>query len=191
VVEGAGHAEGTLIDIPTPGVFNGRRTQANFPENLRINKEQRLMKRTLIWCLITSVLLVSGGRVQAQKASETEKVIVAQENQWEEAENTANPNLLAPLLADKFVNTSSDGKVTGKAEALEELKSFVKGSASITSLKVVVFGGTAMAYGVGKAKVTDASGKITEMNEHWTDTWVKMPSGKWQCVAEHLSPAKA
>jgi ketosteroid isomerase-like protein len=136
------------------------------------------------------VLLVSGGTARAQKTNETEKAIIALENQWEEAENTVKPDLLAPLLADKFVNTSSDGKVTGKAEALEELKSFVKGSASITSLKVVVFDGTAMAYGVGKAKVTDASGKITEMNEHWTDTWVKMPSGKWQCVAEHLSPAK-
>jgi ketosteroid isomerase-like protein len=148
------------------------------------------MKSTLIWCLISSILLVSAGTAQAQKSSETEKAIVALENEWEKAENTANPDLLAPLLADKFVNTSSDGKVTGKAEALEDLKSFVKGSASITSLKVVVFGSTAMAYGVGKAKVTDASGKITEMNEHWTDTWVKMPNGKWQCVAEHLSPVK-
>lgn len=148
------------------------------------------MKSTLIWCLISSILLVSAGTAQAQKSSETEKAIVALENEWEKAENTANPDLLAPLLADKFVNTSSDGKVTGKAEALEDLKSFVKGSASITSLKVVVFGSTAMAYGVGKAKVTDASGKITEMNEHWTDTWVKMPNGKWQCVATQASAIK-
>jgi len=22
----------------------------------------------------------------------------------------------------------------------------------------------------------------------WTDTWVKMPSGKWQCVADQDSP---
>jgi len=24
----------------------------------------------------------------------------------------------------------------------------------------------------------------------WTDTWVKMPNGKWQCVATQASPLK-
>jgi len=31
---------------------------------------------------------------------------------------TNNPDLVSPLLADKFVNTARDGKVTGKAESL-------------------------------------------------------------------------
>ena len=26
--------------------------------------------------------------------------------------------------------------------------------------------------------------------ERWTDTWVKMPGGKWQCVGSHSSTAK-
>jgi ketosteroid isomerase-like protein len=56
-------------------------------------------------------------------------------------------------------------------------------------LKVTVFGDAAIATGDFKAKGTDASGKPLA-NERFTDTWVKMPNGKWQCVASHVSPAK-
>jgi hypothetical protein len=29
-----------------------------------------------------------------------------------------------------------------------------------------------------------------DVNERFTDTWVKMPGGKWQCVASQSSPVK-
>ena len=51
----------------------------------------------------------------------TEKAVGALEEQWLQAQKTNNADLLAPLLADKFVNTGSDGKVTGRAETLAEL----------------------------------------------------------------------
>ena len=65
------------------------------------------------------------------------------------------------------------------------------GSVEYEDLKVVVFGDTAIATGGFKATGTDPSGK--PLNEHirWTDTWVKMPSGKWQCVASHGSTIKS
>jgi len=53
--------------------------------------------------------------------------------------------------------------------------------------KVTVFGDTAIATGGFMAKGTDASGKPMDIHERWTDTWVKMPSGKWECVATHGS----
>jgi hypothetical protein len=56
-------------------------------------------------------------------------------------------------------------------------------------LKVTVFGDTAIATGDFKAKGTDASGKPL-ISERFTDTWVKMPNGQWQCVASHVSPIK-
>ena len=49
---------------------------------------------------------------------------------------------------------------------------------------------TAIATGGFKGKGTDESGKPFETNERWTDTWVKMPDGKWQCVASHGSDIK-
>jgi len=103
---------------------------------------------------------------------------------------TNNPDLLAPLLADKLVSTSSDGKVSGKAEALARAKATKYNSAEYTDVKVTVLGDTAIATGGFKGKGTDPSGKPFDEEERWTDTWVKMPSGKWQCVATHTSRVK-
>jgi hypothetical protein len=34
------------------------------------------------------------------------------------------------------------------------------------------------------------SGKPLDVNERWTDTWMKMPGGKWQRIASHVSSLK-
>jgi ketosteroid isomerase-like protein len=149
------------------------------------------MKRNWMWCLV--VLLSLGGAAwsQAQSSGDTEKAVAAQEQQWLQAQKSNNPDLLAPLLADKFVETGSDGKVTGKAETLATLKSTKYESAEYNDVKVTAFGNTAIATGGFKGKVTDASGKAMDVNERWTDTWMKMPNGKWQCIASHASAVKS
>ena len=129
----------------------------------------------------------SAAWTQAQSTGESEKAVAALEQQWLESQKTNNPNLVAPLLADKFVETSSDGKVMNKAEALAQAKATKYVSAEYQDVKVTVFGDTAIATGSFKGKGTDASGKPMDVHERWTDTWVKMPSGKWQCVATHGS----
>jgi ketosteroid isomerase-like protein len=57
-------------------------------------------------------------------------------------------------------------------------------------VKVAVFGNTAIATGGFKGKGTDTSGKSIDENSRFTDTWVKMPGGKWQCVASQDTPVK-
>jgi len=148
------------------------------------------MRRRLIWFSLGFFLLMGTAWSQAQATGGTEKAVAALEEQWAQAQNTNSPDLLAPLLADKFVSTSFDGKVTGKAEALAEVKSFVKNSAANSEMKVIVYGDTAIAMGIWKAKQKDPSGKIIDLSIQWTDTWVKMPNGKWQCVASHGSSIK-
>ena len=120
----------------------------------------------------------------------TEKAVAALEQQWLQSQKTNNPDLVAPLLADKFMNTGSDGKVTGKAETLATAKATKYDSADYDDVKVTVFGDTAIAMGGFEAKGTDASGKPLDVHERWTDTWVKMPNGQWQCVASHQSLVK-
>ena len=132
----------------------------------------------------------SAAWLQAQQTGDTEKAVAGLEEQWLQTLNTNSPDSLAPLLAEKFVSTSMDGTVTGKAEALAEVKTFVKNSATNSEMKVIVYGDTAIARGILKAKMKDSSGKTIDLNIQWTDTWVKMPSGKWQCVASHGSPIK-
>ena len=97
---------------------------------------------------------------------------------------------MAPLLADKFISTGSDGKVSGKADLLATAKATKYDSADYEDVKVTAFGDTAIATGGFKGKGTDELGKPLYVHERWTDTWVKMPNGKWQCVASHVSAVK-
>ena len=148
------------------------------------------MKKTLMWCLIGLLSLGSAARSQAQQTGATEKAVAALEEQWLQSQKTNNPDLVAPLLADKFVNTSIEGKVSNKIETLANAKATKYASADYEDVKVTVFGDTAIATGAFKAMGTDATGKPMDTHERWTDTWVKMPSGKWQCVATHGSTIK-
>lgn len=149
------------------------------------------MKRTWLWCLLGVLSLGSISMSQAQQSSgEIEKAIVALEGQWMQSQRTNNPDLVAPLLADRFVNTSTEGKVRNRAETLAIAKATKYQSVEYPDVKVTVFGDTAIATGGFKGKGTDEQGKPFDTHERWTDTWVKMPDGKWQCVASHGSDIK-
>jgi ketosteroid isomerase-like protein len=73
----------------------------------------------------------------------------------------------------------SDGKVTSKAESLANAKATKYDSVAYKYLKVTVFGDTGISTGLFTTKGTDPSGKSLDMRERFTDTWVKMPNGKW------------
>ena len=149
------------------------------------------MKRTWLWCLLGVLSLGGTSMSQAQQSSgEIEKAIVALEGQWMQSQKTNNPDLVAPLLADRFVNTSTAGQVRNRAETLAIAKATKYQSVEYPDVKVTVFGDTAIATGGFKGKGTDEQGKPFDTHERWTDTWVKMPDGKWQCVASHGSEIK-
>jgi ketosteroid isomerase-like protein len=144
--------------------------------------------------LVVLLSLGSAALSQAQTPSATEKAVAALEQQWFHALKSNNPELIATnarsLLAEKFVGTGTDGKVENKTEATASAKAAKYESAETEDLKVTVFGHTAIATMTFNAKGTDESGKPFDTHERWTDTWVKMPSGRWQCVASHGSPIK-
>ena len=144
------------------------------------------MKKRLGWCSLALVLLASAAWAQGG----TEKEVAALEQKWLQSQQTNNPDLVAPLLADKFIETSADGKVMDKAGALAMAKAMKYTSAEYTDVKVTAFGNTAIATGGFKGKGTDASGKPFDDTERWTDTWMKMSDGKWQCIATQATPVK-
>jgi uncharacterized protein (TIGR02246 family) len=149
------------------------------------------MKNHWLWSAFAVLALgISGGSQAQQMGGDTEKAVAALENQWLQSQKTNNPDLVAPLLADKFVSTGSDGKVENKSESLAEAKARKYTSADYENVKVTVFGDTAIAIGGFKGEGTEASGKPFKEHERWTDTWVKMPDGKWQCVATQGSAIK-
>jgi ketosteroid isomerase-like protein len=135
------------------------------------------------------VVLFSPSPTCAQSGA-TQKAIVALEQRWYDAEKANRPDQLAPLLADEMVNTF-DGVVTGKQELLASAKSVKWKSGAYDSLRVLIFGDVGIATGILRRKGVDgASGKPFVVNERFTDTWVKMRSGQWQCVASHGSTIK-
>ena len=148
------------------------------------------MRRILIGGLLGAVLFLSAGILQAQKGDSTEKAVTALENQWMKSQQTNDPGPLETLLADSFIGTSDEGKVETKAETIADAKTTKYSEFSYVDFKVQVYGNAAIATGGSRGKETDASGKTSVIKNRWTDTWVKMPSGKWQCVASHVSNVK-
>jgi hypothetical protein len=146
------------------------------------------MKKAWMWCLAGLLVLGNAGWLQAQSKG-TEKAIEDLEQQWLKGQKTNNPDLITPILADKFWDTSSTGKLSSKTEMMAQAKGTKYESVDYEDVKVTVSGNTAIATGIFKGKGTDSSGSFDRV-ERFTDTWVKMGGGKWQCVASHQSDVK-
>ena len=149
------------------------------------------MKNKIALCLLGVISLGVGTIAQAQTAGETaEKAVAAAEEQWTQSERTNNADLLAPLLADKFIFIDIDGTVSNRVQQLADAKATKYSSVDIGDFHITVFGHTAVATMVFKSKGTDPKGKPMDVNARWADTWVKMPDGKWQCVLSQGSELK-
>lgn len=147
--------------------------------------------RSLICGLLASLMMVSEAVAQPATADGAEQAVTAAEHQWLKSQQTNNVDLLVPLLADKVVETTEEGKVVaGKDAVLADAKSVTWSSVDYTDLKVTVFGHTAIATGTFVGKGKDAAGKPLDQRVRFTDTWVRMAGGKWLCVATQDSPLK-
>lgn len=148
------------------------------------------MKRSLVWCVAVLLSLMVAAQAQDKMGGGTEQAVAGLEQKWVDAAKANNTDMLAPLLADKFINTDSSGKVTSKAETLANTKASKWEKNEISNVKATVFGKTAIATGGWVGKGTDDKGKPVDTRERWTDTWIEMSGGKWQCVASHGSTIK-
>jgi ketosteroid isomerase-like protein len=139
------------------------------------------MKNKIVLGLLGTISLCLAAAAQAADVT-AEKAVAAVEEQWTQSEKTNNADLLAPLLAEKLVYIDIDGSIVNRAKFLSDAKATKYTSVDIQDFHVTVNGQTAIATMVFKAKGTDPKGKPMDYNARWTDTWVKMPDGKWQCV---------
>lgn len=145
--------------------------------------------------LMCCALVLTTLAVQAQKTDEmsgggVETAIANMEQQWTEAGKMGNSEALAPLLADNFVGLNSDGTMRNKSQVLASTKKSKWEIDEISDVKVTTFGNTAIATGLWRGKGTDGDSKAVDAHERWVDTWIKMPDGKWQCIADASAPAK-
>jgi uncharacterized protein (TIGR02246 family) len=144
-----------------------------------------------VWYLLGLLSLATVTSSQAQQASSgTETAIAALENQWLQAQRTNNPDSVAPILADKFVYTDGTGKLDSKAAMLADAKTVKWDTVDYKNVQIAVYGDTAIVTGEFVGKGTDSSGKPVNDRSRYTDTWAKMPNGKWLCVASQDTPIK-
>lgn len=144
------------------------------------------MKKMLMGFAVVLMALA----VQAQMGGGVEKAVAGLEQQWTAAGKMSNADGVAPLLADNFTNLNSDGTMMNKAQTLAMVKGSKWEINEIGDVKVTAFGNTAIATGTWRGKGTSADGKAIDAHERWVDTWMKMPSGKWQCIAGGGAPVK-
>jgi ketosteroid isomerase-like protein len=133
---------------------------------------------------------VTPPRALTQISPDVEKAITDLEFKWAEAQKDGKPDVVDPLLADRFTNTDTDAKVTGKKDLLANLKGGKWEHNAISDVKVKVFGHVAIATGAWAGKGVDGDGTRVDRHERWTDTWVRMPGGLWQCVASQQTELK-
>jgi ketosteroid isomerase-like protein len=181
-------SEGRIDFAGYPG-YKGGAGLLPFTAIPQFRRRLLMTRRILIGGLLGAVLLLSAGLSQAQKNDATEKAVTALENQWMKSQQTNDPAPLDTLLADSFIGTSEEGKVETKAETIADAKGTKYVDFKYVDFKVQVYGNAAIATGGSVGKETDKSG-TRDIKNRWTDTWVKMPSGKWQCVASHVSNVK-
>ena len=148
------------------------------------------MKRTSLLMVLALLCSVATRSSHAQDAPDVAKAITDLEFKWAEAQKDGKPDVVDPLLADRFTNTDTDAKVTGKKDLLANLKGGKWDHNAISDVKVTVFGHVAIATGAWAGKGVDGDGTKVDRHERWTDTWVRMPGGLWQCVASQQTELK-
>ena len=110
------------------------------------------------------------------------------EKAWNQAYKMGDTRALDALLDDELVLINDDGSVQSKAEFLKSVRATNSQEQQVApeSMSVRVFGNTAIATGVFRAKVVDR-GKRYERRERFVDTWINK-DGKWVCVATNATP---
>lgn len=128
--------------------------------------------------------------VLAQKdgASDVQSKIIALEKAWNQAYKLGDVQALATLLDDQIVLINDDGTVQTKSEFLAGVKPSKSQEQQVApeSMSVHVFGNTAIATGVFRAKGAEA-GKPYTRRERFVDTWIHSGDG-WVCVATNATP---
>jgi ketosteroid isomerase-like protein len=140
------------------------------------------------------LLCATGSLIAAQDdaVSDVQSRIIALEKAWNQAYKLGDRKALDGILDEQMVLINDDGSVQTKAEFLASVRKTNSSSNSQDqqvapeSIKVHVYGNTAIATGVFRTKGIEG-GKPYVRCERFVDTWL-FKNGKWVCVATNATP---
>jgi len=147
--------------------------------------------------LATVFGLLNGAEAgQAGKAAgyaEAERAVTKLEQEWFAIQQANDWAKLTKMIADDFVIVDSDGSLGNRESMIEAYK---EEAPRVVSLKMQVLVAHAAAANVVIASGLDdiatkgSDGGTVHRYERFIDTWV-LRDGRWQCVAEQITLAKA
>ena len=145
----------------------------------------RRTRRLLLALICALSLLVLA---QSDTDSGVQSKIIALEKAWNQAYKLGDTRALKEILDDQIVLINDDGSIQTKAEFLASVQPAKSQEQQVApeSKSVRVFGNTAIATGVFRAKGVEA-GKPYVRRERFVDTWVDK-GGKWSCIATNATP---
>lgn len=133
--------------------------------------------------LTAVLLLLAPGLAWAQAPATLERADAA----WNQMRLQGDAQGLAPLLAEDWLLTHSDGRIQHRADYLQELATRQRRNTRIDNEDVQVrrYGDTAVITGTSvQAAVSD--GRPWQGRFRFTRVWVQR-DGQWQMVASHSS----
>ena len=149
---------------------------------------------TLFASLVVFATLSPLALAKKQPANDNAVAAITQlENDAVKADLSGDSSFFQQNYADNWIGGFSGGTWNSKESMLADMKDSANNkmsSEAISDLKVRVYGDTAIATGAWVGKGVDGDGTKVDRRERWTDTWVKMKDGKWQCVASQQTAVK-
>jgi ketosteroid isomerase-like protein len=124
--------------------------------------------------------------------SATKSKIAALEGAWNQAYKSGDAKALDALLDNAIVLVNDDGSMQTKAEFLASVKPSASQAGSQEqqvapeSMSVHVFGNTAIATGIFRAKGMEGK-KSYVRRERFIDTWI-YKGGHWVCIGTNATP---
>jgi ketosteroid isomerase-like protein len=144
------------------------------------------MKNAIV--VASLMLFCAAGIAQNAAKHGDEGQILALENAWNQAELAHDPSAMALILTDDFVITEPDGTLQTRQQhfAFAKDKSYHYDLLVSEDFRIKVYGDTGVVTGVyhekGKYK-----GKTFDRRGRFTDTWIKVNGGAWQCASSQDS----
>jgi ketosteroid isomerase-like protein len=127
-------------------------------------------------------------KAQEDSSHAVQSKIVALEKAWNQAYKVGDTRALDTLLDDQIALINDDGSLQSKRDFLASVKATNSQEQQVSpeSITVHVFGNTAIATGVFRAKGTEA-GKSYVRRERFVDTWI-LKGDQWVCIATSATP---
>jgi|SRR5215467_7258371 len=138
--------------------------------------------------LLAALALITSLFWAGDEQTNVQSKIIALEKAWNQAYKLGDKRALDALLDKEIVLINDDGSIQTKAEFLASIKATNTQEQQVApeSITVRVFGNTAIATGIFRAKGVEG-GKSYVRRERFVDTWV-LKGGSWVCVATNATP---